>query len=82
MRNSPFRATSKTAKKGIIPVNVEMVQHIGRDISVVGNIDKQKENEVKIIITSDLREEIAGKDKINFTAKRFYVFEEEGERIK
>lgn len=82
VRPEGFALASKTAKKGIIPVNVEMVQHIGRDISVVGNIDKQKENEVKIIITSDLREEIAGKDKINFTAKRFYVFEEEGERIK
>ena len=68
-------------KKGNIPVVVDMIQHIGRDITIVGFIEGQ-ENEVKIIIPSELRGEVLGKEKLNFRARRYYVFEETGERIK
>ena len=77
-------AFEHSEKGGDIPVDVEMVQQIGRDITIVGNISGQPENKVKIIIPSELRNEILGRDKLNFKAKRFYVFENEehGERIK
>ncbi len=68
-------------KGGLIPVQVSSVEHIGRDITVNGDIEGQKSH-VKIIIPSELSKEIAGKDKLAFNAKRLYVFEETGERIK
>lgn len=69
-------------KKGDVPVVVEVVEHIGRDITVVGAIKDQPENHVKVIIPSELSKDILGKKEINFKAKRMYVFEESGERIK
>ena len=67
--------------KGLIGVDVAQVEHIGRDINVVGKIAEQ-DNHVKVIIPSELRDKVLGKDKLAFTPKRFYVFEESGERIK
>ena len=69
-------------KKGNINVVVNQVEHIGRDINVVGYVENQPENHMKIIIPSELREKILGKEVLAFSAKRFYVFEESGERIK
>ena len=69
-------------KTGQIPVVVKQVENIGRDINVVGHIAKQPENHVKIIIPSELRKEILGKVNLTFDPKRFYVFEEDGARIK
>ncbi|MBQ0009315.1 MAG: ATP-binding cassette domain-containing protein [Firmicutes bacterium] len=68
-------------KGGDVPVTVTSVEHIGRDITVNGNITNQ-ENHVKVIIPSALRNEILGKPELSFKARRFYVFEETGERIK
>ena len=68
--------------KGNIIVDVKQVEHIGRDINVVGHIEAQEESHAKIIIPSELREKVLGKEKLAFTAKRFYVFEETGERVK
>lgn len=68
-------------KGGIIPVKVESVEHIGRDITVNGFVEKQK-NHIKAIIPSELRNSVLGKAKISFKARRLYVFEETGERIK
>lgn len=69
-------------KDGRISVDVDQIENIGRDINVVGSITNQKENRVKIIIPSELRNKILGKDVLKFSQKRFYVFEESGERIK
>lgn len=69
-------------KGGLIPVTVKQVENIGRDINVVGHVDEQPENHLKVIIPSELRDEVLGKEKLQFNPKRFYVFEEEGERIK
>ncbi len=66
---------------GIIPVTVSTVEHIGRDITVNGYVKDQK-NHIKAIIPSELRNKILGKKEISFKAKRLYVFEETGERIK
>ncbi|MCQ2743012.1 MAG: ATP-binding cassette domain-containing protein [Bacilli bacterium] len=79
VRPEAFKLATK--KDGIIPVDVDMVQHIGRDISVIGAVEGQADSKLRIIIPSELHEEIAGKDKLEFAAKRFYVFEEGGERI-
>jgi len=69
-------------EKAIIPADVEMVQHIGRDISIIGTVRDQADNHLRIIIPSEMREEVIGKKTLNFQAKRFYVFETGGERIK
>lgn len=66
---------------GKIPVDVSSFVRIGRDLSVIGKISKQKDSNLKIIIPSENYENIVGKKKANFSAKRFYVFEESGERI-
>ena len=69
-------------KRGLIPVTVKQVENIGRDINVVGHVDNQPQNHMKIIIPSELRNEVLGKEKLSFNPKRFYVFEETEERIK
>ena len=68
-------------KGGFIPVDVTTVEQIGRDITVNGYVEGQK-NHIKAIIPSELRNGILGKAKVSFKAKRLYVFEETGERIK
>jgi ABC-type sugar transport system ATPase subunit len=68
--------------KSNIDVKVDMVQHIGRDISVIGSVKGQADSHLKIIIPSELRDQVLGKEEIAFGAKRFYVFEKGGERIK
>ena len=68
-------------KGGNIPIKITTIEHIGRDITVNGDIFDQK-NHIKAIIPSELRTKILGKEEISFKAKRLYVFEETGERIK
>ncbi len=67
--------------KGRLPIEVKFVQQVGRDISVVGLV-KGQENNIKIIIPSDGWKEVVGQNELRFDPKRFYVFEESGERIK
>ena len=66
---------------GKINVDVDMVEHIGRDITIIGNVHGQT-SRLKVIIPSELRKDVLGKENIYFDPKRFYVFEESGERIK
>lgn len=68
-------------KGGTIPVDVSSIEHIGRDITVNGYVNGQ-ENHIKVIIPSELSREVVGKEQLLFNAKRLYVFEETGERIK
>ena len=67
-------------EKGAIEVDVGHVEHIGRDVSVVGSV-AQSQSKIRIIVSSDYKNDIK-KDKLTFSPKRFYVFEENGERIK
>ena len=69
-------------EKGKIPVLVDIVEQIGRDITIVGKVEGQDKSNLKIIIPSELRKDVLGKEKLHFDPKRFYVFEETGERIK
>ena len=78
VRPESFEYVEKGAN---IPVKVTIVEQIGRDITVNGYI-KDQENHIKAIIPSELRNHILGKEEVSFKAKRLYVFEETGERIK
>ena len=78
VRPESFEYVEKGAN---IPVKVTTIEQIGRDITVNGYIEGQ-ENHVKAIIPSELRKGILGREKVSFRAKRLYVFEETGERIK
>lgn len=66
-----------------VKIDISMIEHIGRDMSLIGTIDKQ-ENKVRIIIPSELSATIKEKaeTQIKFNIKKFFVFEENGERIK
>ena len=68
-------------KKGKLPIDVQFVQQVGRDVSVIGRV-KGQETGMKIIIPSESWKDVAGQNELRFDAKRFYVFEESGERIK
>ena len=68
--------------KGGVPVVVEYVQRVGRDVSMIGKVHGQDNSNLKIIIPVENWKDVEGKDNVNFKPKRFYVFEESGERIK
>lgn len=68
--------------KGKIDVSINYIENIGRDMSIVGKIQGQDESHLKIIIPSEMRKELEGKVNVHFGVKKFYVFEETGERIK
>lgn len=67
--------------QGVIPVDVRFIEHIGRDISIIGTVHKQNAK-LKIIIPSEHASEVIGKKVIACNPKWFFVFEESGERIK
>ncbi len=66
---------------GKLPVEVRYIEHIGRDITVVGNPQGQ-DKIIRIIIPSENLVNIQDKELVKFNPKRVYVFEETGERIK
>ncbi len=68
--------------KGKVDVAINFIENIGRDMSIVGKIKGQENSHLKIIIPSELRKELEGKTEVRFGVKKFYVFEESGERIK
>ncbi len=70
------------AKDGILEVKVDYIENIGRDMSIVGSLAGVEKSPLKIIIPSEQRPEVLGKELLRFNPKRFYVFEESGERIK
>lgn len=67
---------------GRISVRTQYIEHIGRDISIVGKIEGQSASHVKVIIPSELRTKVVDKEVSKFEPSRFYVFEESGARIK
>ena len=68
-------------KKGQLPISVQFVQQVGRDVSVIGTV-KGQQTGMKIIIPSESWKDVVGQEELRFKPKRFYVFEESGERIK
>lgn len=69
-------------ENGRISVRTQYIEHIGRDISIVGKIEGQSASHVKVIIPSELRTKVVDKEVSKFEPSRFYVFEESGARIK
>lgn len=67
--------------KGKIPLVVDFVQRVGRDISAIGKV-KGQESQLKVIIPVENWKDVMDKELLRFTPKKFYVFEESGERIK
>ena len=63
-----------------IEVNVKFIEHIGRDISIVGNVLGQTSS-IRIIIPAEQRHQVKS-DVITVYPKRYYVFELSGERVK
>ena len=71
----------KLVENGPIKVKVENIEHIGRDISVIGEVEGLEEGSVKIIISNELLKDCEGKEYLYFEPKRIYAFEDTGERI-
>lgn len=71
----------RLVENGPIKVKVENIEHIGRDISVIGDVVGLEEGHVKIIISNELIKDCEGKEYLYFEPKRIYVFEDTGERI-
>lgn len=65
--------------KPAIEVDVLFIEHIGRDITIVGNVKGQK-HRIRVIIPAEERHKV--KDKvIKVYPKRFYLFDVDGSRI-
>ena len=63
-----------------VDVDVDYVEHIGRDISIVGRVSGEG-SKLRAIIPAELRTRVKG-TKIKLYPKRVYLFELSGERIK
>jgi len=61
-------------------VDIEYIEHIGRDISLVGKVVGPN-TKVRIIISAELSDQVKP-GVMKLSAKRFYVFEADGSRIK
>ncbi|MCH5172359.1 MAG: hypothetical protein J1F31_05995, partial [Erysipelotrichales bacterium] len=67
-------------KSGFVSVDVSNIEHIGRDVSVVGHVSKQN-NKVRILIPSELSNQLTS-NQLHFSPKKYYVFETSGKRLK
>ena len=68
----------KVSEDGKYEVEVEMVEYIGRDKSIIFHFAGQ-ENTCKAIIPSEINVEAGDKVKVNFS--RFFVFAKDGTRL-
>jgi multiple sugar transport system ATP-binding protein len=76
----PEHFTINPALKQQLTVDVDFVEHIGRDISFVGQVSQGK-NRLRIIVSSDFRDH-TNAEQVTFGIKTFLVFDDQGERIK
>ncbi len=76
----PEHFTINPALKQQLRVDVDFVEHIGRDISFVGKVSEGT-SRLRIIVSSDFRDQANAKQ-VTFGIKNFFVFNEKGERIK
>jgi multiple sugar transport system ATP-binding protein len=67
-------------KYPFLHVKVSFIEHIGRDISVIGSVAKL-DKDVRIIIPLEFKASIKENATIPFSPKRIYLFEENGDRI-
>jgi multiple sugar transport system ATP-binding protein len=76
----PEQFTINPALPQQLKVNIDFVEHIGRDISFVGQA-ADSENRLRIIVSSEYRSQAHTKQ-VSFGIKTFFVFNETGERLK
>lgn len=62
-----------------ISMEVKFIEHIGRDITIVGNVVGQ-EHGLRVIIPAEERHRVKG-DVIEVYPKRFYLFDADGSRL-
>jgi multiple sugar transport system ATP-binding protein len=63
-----------------IKIKVSFIEHVGRDISVIGSIASM-DKDVRIIVPLEFKASIQENLVIPFSPKRLYLFEENGQRI-
>jgi len=63
-----------------IEIQVKFIEHIGRDISIVGSVVGQKSS-IRVIIPSEERHKVK-EEVVTVYPKRYYIFELSGERVK
>jgi multiple sugar transport system ATP-binding protein len=76
----PENFTIDASLKQQMIVDVDFVEHIGRDISFVGRVSGA-DSKLRIIVSSDFRDQTQQKQ-VTFGIKRFFVFDDQGGRIK
>jgi ABC-type sugar transport system ATPase subunit len=76
----PEAFSVEEASSAKFAVNVDYIEHIGRDISLVGKVVGPN-TKVRIIISAELSDHVKP-GPMKLSAKRFYVFEADGTRIK
>ena len=76
----PEHLTINGALKQQLLVDIDYVEHIGRDISIIGEV-KAPKNRLRIIVSSEFKNQADAKN-VQFGIKKFFVFNEAGERIK
>jgi len=63
-----------------IEIQVKFIEHIGRDISIVGSVVGQKSS-IRVIIPAEQRHKVK-ENIVTVYPKRYYIFELSGERVK
>ncbi len=75
----PEAFTLEKNENPAIEVDVLFIEHIGRDITIVGNIHGQK-NKIRVIIPAEERHKVNA-ETIKVYPKRFYLFDLDGSRV-
>jgi multiple sugar transport system ATP-binding protein len=76
----PEHFTLETTQGPQVQVDIDFVEHIGRDMSIVGKVSNAQEK-LRIIVSSDYRQ-AAEKKQVQLSVKKFFVFDEKGVRLK
>ena len=63
-----------------IQIQVKFIEHIGRDISIVGSVVGQRSS-IRVIIPAEERHKVK-EEVVTVYPKRYYIFELSGERVK
>lgn len=77
----PESFTLEKSKVPSLPIDIGYIEHIGRDISVIGKLKHQSAS-LRIIIPLENKALIKEKTTVLFAPKRWYLFEEDGTRIR
>lgn len=76
----PEHFTLEPTQGAQVQVDIDFVEHIGRDMSIVGKVTNSSEK-LRVIVSSDFRQ-TAEKKQLRLSVKKFFVFDEKGARLK